>query len=201
MGTMFGAHFIKRWFQSPPYQIEELETLNKLLVETYNYPLYATLYHQAQNTMHAGLYEESFMLFCSCTEALIHYWCGQLAGVKGLEQEYSDFEREKPICELCSHFQRDPNAKGVSKSVLPPSIYKYFDFLNSNQIIENGQKKALKELLAKAQNDKLRNALMHGKTGLVDFAQLKACHDAIFNMNDMFISIMDKYGCVGNSLL
>ena len=201
IGTMFNAHFIKRWFQSPPYEIDELEKLNRLLIETSKYPLYATLYHRAQNTMHAGLYEESFMLFCSCTEAIIHYWCRQLSRVNGIEQEYEDFEREKPVCERCSHYQIDPNAVGVSKSVMPPVIYKYFDFLSNNSIINSSQKKTFLKLLNQSRNDKLRNGLMHGKIGLVEYSQVKKCQDAIFSMNETFIEVMNKYGSVDNSSL
>ncbi len=42
LGTMFGAQFIMKWFQRPPYEHNELQRLNRLLIETYNYPLYAT---------------------------------------------------------------------------------------------------------------------------------------------------------------
>jgi len=201
IGTMFNAHFIKKWFQRPPYEVDELAKLNILLVETYNYPLYATLFHQAQNTMHAGLYEESFMLFCSCTEAIIHYWCGQLSRINGIEQEYEDFERAKPVCESCSHYQKDPNAAGISKSVMPPSIYKYFDFLKSNKIINSAQKKTFLKLLDQSRNDKLRNGLMHGKIGFAGYSQVKKCQDAIFRMNELFVDVLNKHGVVDNSCL
>ena len=84
---------------------------------------------------------------------------------------------------------------------MPPVIYKYFDFLSNNSIINSSQKKTFLKLLNQSRNDKLRNGLMHGKIGLVEYSQVKKCQDAIFSMNETFIEVMNKYGSVDNSSL
>jgi len=192
-GSMFGAQFIRKWFQRSPYEQSELQKLNQLLIETYNYPLYATLFHQAQNTMNAGLYEESIMLFFSCIEATVHYWCGQLVRATGLEKDYEDFEESKHVCRNCSLYQQDPKAKGVSSTTLPPSIRMYPRFLKKCKIINNDQEKRLLKLIIQSQNDSLRNELMHGKIERVNLLQVKGCQKNIQMMNEFFASIMKKF--------
>lgn len=191
-GTRFDAQFINKWFPRSHYEQSELQKINQLLVEAYNYPLYAKLYHQAENITKAGLYEESFMSFCTCAEAMLHYWCNQLAEAYGLKQEFSDFVKPKSICGPCSLYQKEPSAKGVSNSVLPPPVFKYPTFLRDNKIINRDQEKLLKKLIMRSRNDDLRNALIHGRINFVKLAQVKDCQNAIDEMNNIFISISNN---------
>lgn len=201
ISTIFTGQFINKWFQRSGYVQEELKNLNELLITTYHYPLYATLYHQAKNTINAGLYEESIMTLFACTEAMVHYWCRQIAKAAGVEKEYKDFEEVKHVCEKCSLYQNNPNAKGISTSKLPPSILQYPKFLKKQQIIDNKQERQLVKLISQARNDSLRNDLMHGTIGKAEFLQVKKSQDSIFKMNEIFISIMNKFGRVDDSLL
>ncbi len=42
---------------------------------------------------------------------------------------------------------------------------------------------------------------MHGTIGKAEFLQVKKSQDSIFKMNEIFISIMNKFGRVDDSLL
>lgn len=154
------------------------------------------LYHQAQNTMYAGLYEESIMLFFACIEATVHYWCEFISKLNGIDVEYKEFEECKHVCRNCSLFQQEPNGKGVSTSKLPPSIRSYPDFLRKHKIISKDQEKLLRKLIIDAQNDNLRNDMMHGKAGSVTFSQVEDCRKTIYRLNEQFIAIADK--CAAN---
>ena len=192
-GTMFDGQFIKKWVQRAAYGQETLQAINQILVQNYNFPLYATLYHQAQNVMNAGLYEESIMLFFSCIEATVHYWCTHLSVLNGVVAEYAEFEAKKHVCRNCSLYQERPTARGVSSSEMPPSIRSYPGFLKKQKIINADQEKRLRKLIVEAQNDDLRNKMMHGEKGRVSLSQVENCRKTIYKINEIFISIADRY--------
>ena len=192
-GTMFDGQFIRKWLQRPEYTHEELEKINHLLISNYNLPLYASLYHQAQNIMHAGLYEESIMLFFVCMEATVHYWCEFISRLSGIDADYKEFISRKHICINCSLYLKEPNGKGVSTAKLPPSIRSYPNFLRKHKIINRDQEKLLRKLIIESQNDELRNKMMHGQTVSVTFTQVENCRKTIYRLNKQFIAIADKY--------
>lgn len=192
-GTMFDGHFMKEWVQRPEYTHEELRRINRLLISNCNNPLYATLYHQAQNTMYAGLYEESIMLFFACIEATVHYWSEYISKLSGIDTEYEEFEKCKSVCRDCSLFRQQPEGKGVSILKLPPSIRRYPTFLRKHKIINKDQEKLLRKLIIDAQNDNLRNDMMHGKNGSVTFYQVEECRKTIYRLNEQFLAIANKY--------
>lgn len=189
VGTSFNAQFITSWLNRPAYEDDELNRINQLLVQSYNYPLYATLFHRAQNTMYAGLYEESIMLFYSCIEATVQYWCEILATQHGFSKEYLDFIKKKPVCCNCSLYKREPTAEGVNKSELPPTIRHFPTFLKRLGIVTPAQERQLNSLIVKAQNDTLRNELIHGKKESINLNQLKSCQNSIRQLNELFLSI------------
>lgn len=163
------------------------------VISNCNNPLYANLYHQAQNTMYAGLYEESIMLFFACIEATVHYWSEYISKLSGIDTEYEEFEKCKSVCRDCSLFRQQPEGKGVSILKLPPSIRRYPTFLRKHKIINKDQEKVLRKLIIDAQNDNLRNDMMHGKNGSVTFYQVEECRKTICRLNEQFLAIANKY--------
>ena len=192
-GTMFDGQFIKKWAQRTEYGQETLERINQILIQNYNLPLYATLYHQAQNVMNVGLYEESIMLFFACIEATVHYWCAHLSELHGVSTEYAEFETKKHVCRNCSLYQEKPTAQGVSSSEMPPSIRSYPGFLKKQKIINADQEKMLRKFIVEAQNENLRNKMMHGEVGRVSLAQVENCRKTIYKINEIFISVADGH--------
>lgn len=191
-GTMFDGQYIQKWIQRPKYDADSLRKLNELLVQSCNYPLYAMLYHQAQNTMLGGLYEESAMVFFACVEATVHYWCSELSRLYGIEKEYQEFKEKKHICRDCSLYIQNPSAHGVSTSKMPPSIRNYPRFLRQKEIIEKSMESKMKNLIIAAQNDELRNKIMHGEIGKVSFLQVEYCRKSVYELNACFLSVYDS---------
>ena len=73
------------------------------------------------------------------------------------------------------------------------SIRSYPGFLKKQKIINADQEKRLRKLIVEAQNDDLRNKMMHGEKGRVSLSQVENCRKTIYKINEIFISIADRY--------
>lgn len=191
-GSMFSGKFLTKWFKSGSYTEEELSKLNDVLIKTYDYPLYASLFHRVKNTINAGLYEESIMMLFSCLEATVYYWCEKLSQKHNIYERYLEFQSKKSRCSECELYKKEEKPKGIKETKLPPSIRQYPNFLMDNGIIDNVTKKKITKLIVKSQNDDLRNELMHGKIEKVTLAQVEVSQKCIQELNEIFISIYNS---------
>ena len=64
--------------------------------------------------------------------------------------------------------------------------------MRKHKIISKDQEKLLRKLIIDAQNDNLRNDMMHGNAGSVTFSQVEDCRKNIYRLNEQFIAIADK---------
>lgn len=190
-GTDFSAQFARKWAQGSEYSEETLKEINSLLVSNYRNPLYATLYHQAQNVMLAGLYEESIMMYFACVEATVYHWCERISELRGVRAEYDAFREEKPNCQGCSMFASNPSAKGVKNHLTSPPIPQYIKFLYEQKIINRDQERALTKRIRHAQGDGLRNKMMHGEIESVSLLQVESCRRHVYELNKQFMKIAD----------
>ena len=65
--------------------------------------------------------------------------------------------------------------------------------MRKHKIINKDQEKLLRKLIIDAQNDNLRNDMMHGKNGSVTFYQVEECRKTIYRLNEQFLTIANKY--------
>ena len=64
--------------------------------------------------------------------------------------------------------------------------------MRKHKIINKGQEKLLRKLIIDAQNDNLRNDMMHGKNGSVTFYQVEEYRKTIYRLNEQFLAIANK---------
>ncbi len=101
-GSLFDAHWTGGNIPVCKFSAEDFIALGKDIDNHYQCSDFFIQFHQAKNSMNAGLYVESFMLFSIAAESMFYYWCGEVANCAGKAQEYSDFSNTKTSsCDKC----------------------------------------------------------------------------------------------------
>lgn len=112
-----------------------LQHLNELIVQVYGSKHFVMQLQQAKNNISAGLYTESFLILCSCSEALIYHWCGELAKVSNCFEEYDAFSKSKiSRCDSCE-FYDSSKSKEKPDNGMVPTLFKQIDFFETKKII------------------------------------------------------------------
>jgi hypothetical protein len=188
-----GTNFLAQWVggNAPKQSFTEdnLKHLNKLMIDSYGCKHFVLQYNQAKNNISAGLYVESFLLFCSCIESMFYYWCENIATICGKQNEYQIFSKCKiSKCHSCDLYKKS----GIEKKVdlgMEPSVFAHINFLKTECGINKKQSKGLQKLLEKARNDKLRNDVVHGRINEVRLSNLKETEQAITDIQNLFLKI------------
>ncbi|KAF5071760.1 hypothetical protein DSECCO2_209260 [anaerobic digester metagenome] len=189
MGTDFTAQMVGGNVPTHTFTSDELMHLNKLIINNYGCKHFVMQYHQARNNISAGLYVESFLLFCSCIESMLYYWCENIATLCGKQNEYLLFSNSKiSKCDSCDLYKKSGIEQKVD-SGMEPSVFAHIEFLKSECGIKKKQSQELKKLVSKARNDKLRNDVVHGRINEVSLSNLKETEQAILAIQNLFISI------------
>lgn len=189
IGTNFATQWVGGNIPKKIFSEQELQYLNQRLVNTYQAKPFVRIYHQAKNNISAGLYVESFLLFCTCAEALVYHWCGVISSLCGKEDEYKNFEVSKfSACDRCDLLI---NAKSKDKpdKGREPTVFRYFDFLKDVCRISKANTRRLNSFFSKARNESLRNDVVHGRTIDVTLSHLKESEKALLDMQALFVEI------------
>lgn len=195
--TIIGTHFDASWVGGNVPEIEFTEEQFRLLSSDiknhFGCDHFYIQYHQAQNSMNAGLYVESFLLFCTCVESMIYFWCARIAGLANKKEQYDGFSSNKHSkCDDCELYRE---ANGVSKpdTGMPPSPFGHIDFLENQCNVTKEAVKELKRCFSRARNDSLRNEVIHGRKNSVSLDELKNTNSAILELERTFLKIEKQY--------
>ena len=192
IGTDFTGQWVGGNVPVKVFSETELQSLNKRLVENFGCMHFVLQYHQAKNNISAGLYVESFLLFCSCVESMLYYWCENIAALCGKQSEYIMFSNNKiSKCDSCELY-KNSNLKEKIDGGMEPSVFAHIEFLKTDCGITNPQSRTLKKLISKARNDKLRNDVVHGRTNEVSLSILKETEQAILSIQTLFVTIQKE---------
>ncbi len=191
--TIFGTHFDASWVGGNVPEVEFTEEqFNILSSDIKNYfgcNHFYIQYLQALNCKNAGLYVESFLLFCTCVESMIYYWCRRIAKLMGKEKQYEVFSSEnRSKCDKCELYMKAENVSKPDKG-MPPNAFVHIDFLKEECNVTEKDVKELKSLFSKARNDSLRNDVIHGRTNRVLMEMLVKTEFAILGIEKVFLRI------------
>lgn len=192
IGTDFTAQWVGGNVPKRTFCEQELQYLNQRLINTYQAKPFVRLYHQAKNNISAGLYVESFLLFCTCAEALLYHWCDIISNLCGKQTEYKMFTASKfSACDRCDFWNNSKSNNKPDKG-REPTAFRYIDFLEEVCGLSKANAKRLKHFFSKARNDNLRNDVVHGRSIEVTLSQLKESEKALFDMQNLFVDIQKK---------
>lgn len=188
-GTDFNSHWVGLNVPKYVFTIDELNQLNDWIVTSYGSEVFVSLFQQAKNNISAGLYAESFLLLCSCSESMFYYWCGRLCKLVGVHEEYEQFSKSKiSSCDKCPLYEKSED-KTKYHAGMESSIYKHIDFLVDKCELTKQHEKELKKILSKIRNDTLRNDIVHGRTNKVSLFQVNQSIDLLMELQQNFLNI------------
>lgn len=192
MGTDFRSQWVGQNIPKHHYTQEELQQLNEWVINSYGSEVFVSLYQQAKNNISAGLYVESFLLLCSCSESMIYYWCRRLCEILKISDEYDRFSKNKvSACDTCTLFLN--NAENKKHHIgIEPSIYQHINYLVDKCNLDKKKERDLKSLVSKVRNDNLRNDIVHGRTNDVSLEIINKSLDSIMALQDYFKNIENE---------
>ena len=194
MGTDFTSEWVGLNVPKHYYTPDELKQLNDWVVQSYGCDCFVTLFQQAKNNVSAGLYVESFLLLCSCSESMIYYWCRRLCEILGIALEYDEFSKKQiSACDSCQLFKNSEETEKHHKG-MEPSLFQHIKFINTRCNLSSQQGKHLFKLISKVRNDKLRNEIVHGRTNSVSLTEIQQSIDSLMKLQDLFIEIEKQIG-------
>jgi len=188
-GTDFTGQWVGRNVPERILTNEELQYLNDLIISNYGCRHFVMQYHQAKNNISAGLYVESFLLFCTSLESMLYYWCEQIATKYGKCDEYQKFSKTKisscDVCDLCkeSNIDKKPN-KGTE-----PNVAEHINYLVINCGVKKESANKINDFIRKARGYSLRNDIVHGRVNEVSLSQLTKTEQAIMSIQEAFLDI------------
>ena len=192
LGALFDAHWTGGNIPIYKFSAEDYIALGKDIDEHYQCSDFFIQFHQAKNSMNAGLYVESFILFSIAAESMFYYWCGEIARSAVKEQEFRDFSNKKTSsCDECPLFEKAKNGEKRAGEQYP-GTNDYMKFLNEVCKISNDDCKALKRAFNKAHKTELRNEIVHGRSNAVSLRDLREAEQSIREMEALFLRIEEK---------
>lgn len=193
-GTDFRAHWIGNNAKWHEFTSDEMQELNRRIVNTYDNKPFVSIFHHATNLLSAGFYNESFLLLCACCEGMFYHQCTELAKTAGIEKEYVEFSNSKKSrCAECE-LNKD-NSKKIIDSGLPPTLFANVDFLQQHHCLSKQNAKEIKSLIHIVRNDNLRNSIAHGKDFSACRQDAENTLQALLKMQEVFVqSVKEKKG-------
>ena len=192
LGTDFTAHWVGGNAPKRKLSNEELSYLNDRINAHYGAKHFVTLFHQAKNNISAGLYAESFLLFCICVESMLYHWCGVIADLSGKRKEYDIFcEKDISPCDSCNLYKQSKEAEKPSKGQ-KPNTFRHIKWLQDECGVSKADAKKLRGFIDKARNNQLRNDIVHGRDVNVTLANVNEAEKYIFMIQDIFQTICEK---------
>lgn len=189
MGTDFRTHWVGLNVPKHEYTMDELYQLNEWLVQSYGSECFISLFQQAKNNISAGMYVESFLLLCSCSESMIYYWCRRLCMALGIANLYEEFSKSRiSSCDKCKLFLNSTEHEKPHFG-MEPSLFQHINYIVDKCKLSNKQEKELKKLISKVRNDGLRNAVVHGRTNNVSLSVVNQSIETLMELQDLFLCI------------
>ena len=137
--------------------------------------------------MYAGMYVESFLMFCTAAESMLYWWTGHISSLLGQFEDYELFSKRKHSkCDNCIYLPADSKKQDEGQF---PSVFQHINYLKESCGINASQMKLLKKHISTARNNQLRNDIVHGRINDVSLSILKQTEAAIIQMQDVFVEI------------
>ena len=189
--TILSALFDAAWaggnVPAISFNAEDFGQLSKDIRAHYGATHFFMQFYQAKNAMNAGMYVESFLMFCTAAESMLYWWIGRIAELSGVLEEYLLFSESKMT--KCSECALLPSGAAYPDEGRYPNVFQHIRFLKDQCGITNTQKRALAKCISTARNNELRNDVVHGRTNSVPLAVLKQTEEAIMQMQSTFVEI------------
>lgn len=140
-GTIFETRFDTQWsggnVLTHVFSEQEFKALSEDVKQHYDCTHYFIQFHQARNNMNAGLYVESFLLFCTCAESMLYNECNYIASLCNKQKEFMLFCTTKQSrCKDCEHFKKlqelEEKELKLPDNGIVPSVFSDLDFLTEN---------------------------------------------------------------------
>ena len=188
--TFFDAAWAGGNVPTISFNAEEFELLSKDIHSHYDAAHFFMQFYQAKNAMNAGMYVESFLMFCTAAESMLYWWIGHIAELSGANEAYHLFSQSKIT--KCSECMLLPSGAAYPDEGRYPNVFQHIRFLKDQCGITNAQKRALAKCISTARNNELRNDVVHGRINSVSLAVLKQAEEAIMQMQSTFVEIENE---------